>query len=303
MDCFCTIITADYLFFARTLHASLQKFDNKVNFEVLIVDGNVEVIDEHLQIYTLENIKESYPDDFEKIKRFESDPASNLRWALKPLFLKFLLTKEKFKKAIFIDPDIHFYNSPFFLFDELDKTDVLLTPHWRSRDPKLDSENFDQLFTGGLYNAGFFACTPEALNILDWWLEVCSYKMVKSQGFYVDQAYLNLLPVYFPGQVRQIEHRGCNVSNWNFIECERRMINNQVLINGVYPIIFIHFTPGTLKLIHSGKDKLLDEHLDEYTKALRKFNPHFEFETSEKEVNPEKPKNKYIKILKRKFKL
>ena len=38
MNCFCTIITADYLFYAKAIYDSLERFDLKVKFHVLIVD-------------------------------------------------------------------------------------------------------------------------------------------------------------------------------------------------------------------------------------------------------------------------
>ncbi|MDP5078806.1 MAG: hypothetical protein NWQ19_11955 [Nonlabens sp.] len=278
MNCFATIITADYFFYAKTIIDALVTYDKNIRLQVLVVGDVPESTQyENVKIHTLKEIATCFQDDYETIKHYEIDAASTLRWALKPLFLKYLLLQEGFSKAVLIDPDIYFYNSPLFLFDYLEDVDVLITPHWRSKDPKKDASNFNELFTGGLYNAGFFACNASAINILDWWLAACAYKMEKTGGFYVDQSYLNLLPIYFSNQVKVLQHRGCNVANWNLIECERTNNTGEVLINDTYPIVFIHLTNSTINGINRGVDSLLKPHLEHYKKALVKHNPSFKF--------------------------
>lgn len=278
MEVFCTIITSDYFFYAQAIYDSLKKFRHEVNFMVLVVDDYSGLLSyEAAQIFSLDDIESSFPTDFQTIKKYEDDQTSALRWALKPLFLKFLLTKQKMNKAIFVDPDLYFYENPFFLFEKLEISDVIITPHWRAINPKLDKSNFESLFTGGIYNAGFFGCNTNSINILDWWLEVCAYKMVKKDGFYDDQAYLNLMPVYFSSQVAVIQHKGCNVSNWNMLECRRTIINNKVIINNKYPIVFIHYTNATISNIAQGEDKVLMPFLDSYKEALLRHNADFKF--------------------------
>lgn len=278
MNCFCTIITSDYFFYAQALYDSLRKFNSDVNFNVLVVDDKSSLLSyESIQIFKLEDITRAYPNEFQTINKYGDEPTSALRWALKPLFLKFLLKEQNVNKAIFVDPDLYFYEDPFFLFEKLEISDVIITPHWRSKNPKIDKSNFDSLFTGGIYNAGFFGCNANSLNILNWWLEVCAYKMVKTDGFYVDQAYLNLMPVYFNTQVAVIQHKGCNISNWNMIECQRTSEKNIVLINNEYPVVFIHFTNATISNIANGEDKILIPLLETYKKALLIHNGNFKF--------------------------
>ena len=268
MNCFCTIITSDYFPFAKVLFNSIKNFLPEINYQLLVVDKD-DLTSDGFNIISLNDIIKTYPSDFKKIKKYEIDPVSNLRWAIKPLFLKYILLKRNAQNVIYVDPDIHFFNDPSFLFKELILNDVLLTPHWRSIHPLKDKTNFDLLFSGGIYNAGFFACNKNAINILDWWLEACAYKMEKRNGFYDDQAYLNLMPVYFPSQVKVIEHKGCNVSSWNILECKRTKKNEEeVLINEKYPIIFVHFTKGTLSSIKSEVDYMLLPFLNKYKTEL-----------------------------------
>ena len=283
---YCTIITEDYLHFAETIFSSLRTFNNECQFQVLIVDATKKP-SKNFKIHLKTEVQQCLPQEYKQIKKYELDLKSSFRWAFKPLFLKYLIEKERIEKVIYLDPDIFFYNSPDFLFDYLEESNVLLTPHWRSKDPFVDKNNFDLIFKGGIYNAGFFGCNKYSIPILDWWLKVCSYKMVKSNGMYVDQAFLNLMPVYFSEQVILIQHKGCNVAGWNQVECKRSVKNEKVLINEQYPIIFIHFTPGTIFEINTGNDKLLAPYLKEYEETLRRFLPQFAFEDDKLNKNSE----------------
>lgn len=275
---FCTIVTADYLGYAQAIYESLKRVKSTAHFHVLVVGGPAGTdLDKSIIIDGLPGLKEQFPAAYADIQKYEPDAGSNFRWALKPLYLKYLLTKSGYDKAIFIDPDTFFYEAPQFLFDELDASEVILTPHWRSKDPKHDRANFDLLFTGGLYNAGFFGCGRNSADILDWWLSACAYRMEKAGGFYVDQAYLNLMPIYFQGRVSVLQHRGCNVSNWNRTECKRTLVDGKTMINNQYPVVFIHFTKATIAYILSGEDALLQPHLDDYLNMLRKFKTGDEF--------------------------
>jgi hypothetical protein len=298
---YCTIITANYFFYAKTLCDSIKKNGATASFKVLIVDDYPKTYKyEGIEIISFIEIAESLPSDYELIKKYENDKESNLRWALKPLLLKYLINYKKFEKVLFLDPDLYFYQNPTFLFDELEMADVIITPHWRSKDPIKDASNFNLLFSEGLYNAGFFGCNAKSINILDWWLKVCSYKMEKADGFYVDQGYLNLMPIYFSSQVKLIDHKGCNVSNWNLIECERSEKGGEVFINNKHPIVFIHFTNATITLIAKGKDKLLKPFLVQYKNGLLSHNEYFQFNY---EINESKKNKSLRSSLKEFFKL
>jgi lipopolysaccharide biosynthesis glycosyltransferase len=148
---FCTIITADYLCYAQTIYESLQSNNSSAHFHVLVVGKLTSAdLDKNIVIHKLPELKKQFPADYVSIQKYESDAASNFRWALKPLYLKYLLTNPGYDKAIFIDPDTFFYEDPQFLFDRLDASEVILTPHWRAKNPNQDTANFNLLFTGGL---------------------------------------------------------------------------------------------------------------------------------------------------------
>lgn len=268
---FCTIVTQSHWAYARALGESVKKHHPEVTFIVLVADASQKQEVSGVTHFVLNDLKAAYPEDYQKIAHYENDPQSNLRWALKPLFLKFLLNKQGFKKVIFTDPDTFYYHPVSFVWDFLDHRDIALTPHWRSIEPAQDASNFTELMSGGLFNAGFIACNRQATDLLDWWLRACAYRMEKENGFYVDQAYLNLLTVYFPERLHIITHKGCNLANWNRMVCKRENVNGKVLINGTDPVVFIHFTQATIHFIENGKDGLLQSHLDKYKEALKNF--------------------------------
>ena len=69
-----------------------------------------------------------------------------------------------------------------------------------------------------------------------------------------------------------MKHRGCNVANWNQIECKRTINSDtqEITINNTFPIVFIHFTNSTFKGIIQGEDALLKPYMQKYNALLVK---------------------------------
>lgn len=272
---FCTIATLDHMPHVRALHDCLQRWDAGMQLHVFIADaasGRVQVsaCPPGIRLYCADELCANGTGRaiFEK---YHAACMDTFRWAMKPVFLQYLLEHGHGDAVIYVDNDIHFFSDYAFLLDELDGCDIILTPHWRSSDPQADSTNFFTLYTSGLYNGGFVGVTKNALPALAWWASACLYVCEKNtaRGQYVDQTHLNLLPVYFD-RVKIIKHRGCNVANWNRLECRRVQRDGTVLINGIYPVVFIHFTHSTIKGIDRGDDALLAPFLQEYCANLKR---------------------------------
>jgi hypothetical protein len=77
----------------------------------------------------------------------------------------------------------------------------------------------------------------------------------------VDQRYLDAFPVYFEG-VRIVKHLGCNVAQWNSDFLKRKEVDGEILINGKWPIVFIHFSSVTIQNIQNGIDHILRPYLE-----------------------------------------
>ena len=269
MQTVCTIITADYLPLAKALHRSLQKNLPGTSLQVLVVNENNFSSADSFFIHSLDVLSgSSYFKEIEK--KYAHTNADYFRWALKPLFIGHLLEKG-FSKVIFADPDLYFISNFSFLFDELERNNVLLTPHWRSTDPVKNEDSLLAVLKDGLYNAGFIAVNKNATDVITWWAGVCHYKTeaLKDIGLFVDQKYLDIVPVQFDN-VHILKHKGCNLAAWNIDTCKRELINGKLFINKIFEPVFIHFTKDTIINILNRNDILLQPFLNDYISALQK---------------------------------
>jgi lipopolysaccharide biosynthesis glycosyltransferase len=273
MNHFCTITTYDHLYKVFALRDSLLQFDQNITLHVLITDGNaVEVQSQNIKTYAIGDINSD--EIVNKIAAKYAQQKDRLRWSLKPCFLKFLLQREDITKVIYLDNDLFFFNDYSFLFNELNEHAFLLTPHYYDRSPKKDQNWLEANFRAGLFNAGFIAVNKNAVNTLQWWAECCLYRCKKSafRGTFDDQKYLDLIPV-MREDAMILRHQGCNVAEWNRFLCIRQVVNGQVLINGTWPIVFIHFNYTTIREIISGTEPHLVSYFDQYFQTLKKYKP------------------------------
>jgi len=185
MQTVCTIITANYLPFAKVINASLQKHRPGTLLQVLVVDEHNYTSTDTLVIHSLDSLADSTY--FKGIyKKYGQTNADYFRWALKPVFIGHLLEKG-FDKVLFVDPDVYFVNNFDFLFDELDNNNVLLTPHWANIDPTENDDSLLAVLRGGLYNAGFIGANKNGTDAMAWWAGLCHYKTedLKNLGLFV----------------------------------------------------------------------------------------------------------------------
>lgn len=271
MQTFCTIITADYLPFAKVLHASLQKNVPDTTLQVLVIDKNDFISSENFVIHSIDLVVNSQV--AKKIyNKYAHTNSDHFRWALKPVFISYLL-KNGFDKVIFADPDIFFVNDFKFLFDELETNNIIITPHWANLNLQENENILFHVLRDGLYNAGFIGVNKKGSEALNWWAEMCHFKIEKNieLGLFDDQKYLDILPVQFPG-VKIIKHQGCNLASWNIKSCKREIVGGKLLINQQFEPVFIHFAKETIANIFNRNDKLLSPYLDEYIMLLKNEN-------------------------------
>lgn len=269
MQTVCTIITADYLPMAKVLLASLEQQLPGTTLQVLVVDNDTIPSSGNLQVHPVAALAESnyFKGIFQKYGQTSPD---YYRWALKPVFIGYLLEKG-FNKVLFADPDLYFVGDFRFLFDELDEQHVLLTPHWANLDPIQNEDSLLAVLKGGMFNAGFVGVSSKGAGAMQWWAGLCHYKTedLTGLGLFVDQKYLDLLPVQFEN-VKVIKHRGCNLASWNIDTSRRELVSGKLLINGEYPPVFIHFAKDTIVNILNQNDSLLRPYWDAYQQALQK---------------------------------
>ena len=264
-----TVITADYLPFAKALAESLRRHAPPHTFHALVVGAPVEppVAGPDVHLLTPADLNH---DAVALLRNRYSDKQDEFRWSLKPILLQHLL--QTAESALWVDPDLFFVGDCAFLFEQLAQCSVLLSPHWRSMDPAADPRGFQLMFLDGTFNAGLVGATRVGLPALQWWEKACQYRCTRDvpNGWFLDQRYLDALHAQFEG-VDVIRHRGCNLAAWNRVDCRRTAgPDGTTLINGREPAVFIHFTRRTLDGILSGHDPLLAPHLATYQQALQR---------------------------------
>jgi hypothetical protein len=170
---FCTIVTPDYLDRAIALYLSLRVVLRRVALMILTT-GDAVVINipgvRVIDVFTLcqldglaETIWRSY--------RLDNDI---LRWALKPVFISYLL-RNGAESVMYCDCDVSFFEPPLDLLKLLDNAGVVITPHWRPRDSILGMRaSFRLNFLDGLYNSGCVAANSRGLAAIEWWGAMCA---------------------------------------------------------------------------------------------------------------------------------
>lgn len=263
----CTISTKSHLFKSLALFESVRQYSSSDLF-CLVTDASET---EKQVLFHVNHPADLTSGIAEKLKKkYKGD---KLRWSLKPVYVKHLL-EQGYDRVIYVDNDIFFYSSPDFLFERLETSDFLLTPHFYKADPAKEQNWLEANFRVGLYNAGFFGANRNAIPVLDWWSECCLYAIGKSywRGLYDDQKYLDLVPVLFD-KAEIIRHPGCNLAGWNDEYSTILNTEDTFSVNGC-PVVFIHFAELTMERF-SGKNHPLYSLYRQYVTTLNKYNSGF----------------------------
>lgn len=241
--CATTIVSANYLAYAKVLETSVREHFGDAAFRVLVVERKTPallVLTEALPFEVVWPEDLGLP-DLERIA-YQYD-ILELNTCLKPTFLKHTLS-QGYDAVVYWDPDVRLFAAPEPVLSGLAQASVVLTPHIMS--PLLDGHRPSEIdiMRHGLYNLGFIALRGDrdGLALLDWWEDRClSYGFSDhALGTFVDQKWLDLAPCYFQS-VHVLRHHGCNVAYWNLQE---RAIAEAPggLRAGSDALIFFHFS-------------------------------------------------------------
>jgi hypothetical protein len=166
--------------------------------------------------------------------------------AVKPFYFEYFFNKYPGSdlRICYLDPDIEVFHSFTSLFQLLNIHNFLLTPHIVT--PTIEISSYEPRFLNvGIFNLGFFALrrNEQTTGFILWWKErlktLCKINLAK--GLFVDQLWVNYLPVLFQGSFI-IKDPGFNVAYWNFHEREVNIQGGRYFINSSSPLIFFHFS-------------------------------------------------------------
>ncbi|MBL6691816.1 MAG: glycosyltransferase [Pseudomonadales bacterium] len=259
--CIFTIVSRNYLHYARTLMNSIEQHAPDADRIVGLCDKpeDFDFSNENFDILEMASLDIPLIDKF--IFRYT---ILELNTAIKPYIISALF-EQGYEKVIYFDPDIRVYDSLSGMLSLLDEHQMLLTPHLTGPldDEKLPTEL--NILVSGSYNLGYIGLrnTPEMQLFAHWWedklYEDCVVDLPR--GLFVDQKWMDLAPGMYSG-VFINRDEGWNVAYWNL---KHRQVEpagdcaSGYRVNGA-PLLFFHFSG------FSGEAKSLSKHQDRFTK-------------------------------------
>ena len=238
----CTIVSKNYLAYARVLARSFLEHHPGGRFFTLLVDRADDYFNpsaedfELLQVEDLKNI----PDVTSLLFQYTVLEANT---AVKPFFLQHLTEQEGLERLVYLDPDILVVRQFDLVSERLETESILLTPHITA---PIDDTAFPgeiDLLRVGAYNLGFIALAdrPPVRDLLRWWqVRVADRCVVRlADGLFVDQKWMDLVPGFHP-EVGIVHHPGYNVAYWN-VHSRRLEMGDPIRVNGE-PLCFFHFS-------------------------------------------------------------
>lgn len=242
----CTIVSPNYLAYARTVSASYLAQHPGHRFFVLIVadlpleDRTFFEGDEFTPVMLVEIGLDDVRCEAMKYDILE------LNTNVKPTFMKYLIRTFNLENLIYLDPDIFVYSPLTPVFEALSGgAAATLTPHMTAPvdDGKLPGEQ--EMLYNGTYNLGFIAVRKceESWRLLNWWERRCldlGFSEGRT-GLFVDQKWINLAPGMFE-KVGILRHPGCNMAYWNLHERSLEEAADSYVVNGWARLCFFHFS-------------------------------------------------------------
>lgn len=237
-----TIVSNNYLHFARTLMQSVARHHPDADRYCVIVDrdrSHAAALTAEFKPLWLDQLNLPDGDDF-----FFQYNVLELNTAVKPWALEHLV-RCGYQNVLYIDPDIELYRPLDEVFGPLATgADLVLTPHLLA--PMTDTLTPGELDIrrSGTYNLGFCALRGGAnmLAMLNWWQGKLRRECVIAveRGIFVDQSWMDLVPGLFPN-VAVLRHPGYNMAYWNLAQRPAVADNGRILVAGE-PLAFFHFS-------------------------------------------------------------
>lgn len=255
----CTIVSKNYISYARVLAQSFREHHPGGRFFVLLVDRNEGKIEPSREPYTLVEAEElgnvpNLPSFLFKYTLLEANTA------IKPFFLEYLIDRYSLDNLTYFDPDILIAGPLDDLAAHVASHSIVLTPHLTE---PIDDEAYpgeQAILMSGSYNLGFVALrtTEVTRRMLRWWQERLYDKCLVriSEALFVDQKWMDLAPGLFK-DVLVLSHPGYNAAYWNL---HGRVITRDAdgwKANGL-PLAFFHFSgidPQSLEGVSKHQDR------------------------------------------------
>jgi hypothetical protein len=228
-----TIVAKSYLSFARALAESFHRIHPGIPFFVLLADEPDGCFDPSREPFHVVPLSEL---DIPRLERFRFHYAQQpLSYASTPYLLAHLL-KRGFRQLLFVKQESLVLGDLTPLFDLLQKTSIVLTPHLVA--PLAGPDRIERelnILQSGTYNVGILgvAATPVAASFLEWWQDrvYAHCRHAVWAGMHYEQRWLDLVPGLFQ-DVHVLRDPAYNVGHWNLPDRAVTANGDAVLVNG-----------------------------------------------------------------------
>lgn len=228
-----TIVAKNHVAFARALAESFQRQHPAVPFFVLLADEAGDYLDPSREPFRMLELREL---NIPQVERFRFHYAQQpLTYASTPYLLAHLL-KAGYTRLIFVKQESLVLGDLSPVFDLLERTSIVLTPHLV--DPLCGPDRVERelnILQSGSYNVGMLgvAATPVAAEFLAWWQDrvFAHCRHATPDGMHYEQRWLDLTPGLF-GDVCILRDPVYNVGHWNLPDRAVTIVDDVVLVNG-----------------------------------------------------------------------
>ncbi|MFD2284773.1 hypothetical protein GJU39_12480 [Pedobacter petrophilus] len=244
MTLFFTVVTSNYLPFAVSLLDSAKSYHPEFEFCICLADYlSSEEIDVNnlMKKYPILQLHELGVEEFDFIT--QNYNPMQLANCSKVLFAKHFLNQKHIDQVIFCDSDTYFFGK--LPSSTINGGEIVITPHF-THPPDVNMKRQElEILNAGLYNGGFFKLkkSSETDQYITWLRErsvkECIYDF--KRGFYGEQLWLNLVPLYFKNVFIE-NNTGINVAYWNLHERKISNIDGQFFVNETTPLCFFHYS-------------------------------------------------------------
>lgn len=241
-----TLCSANYLAHAKTLGDSLAEHNPEFRFVIGLVDRVPKALQASFwhpfELRAVEDL--NIPAFWDMAGKYN---LVELNTAVKPFYIEYLYRRDpKVEQVIYLDPDIMVCGSFQPLIEKLRTCNLVVTPHSCTFDDSPTNIYYEGgMLTGGIYNLGFIATSRSKTTFafLEWWQkrvrDNCYYD--PGLGLFVDQLWVTLVPLYFPGVFVE-KDPGYNMCYWNHFERTLSRENGRYMVNNKHELIFYHFS-------------------------------------------------------------
>jgi glycosyltransferase involved in cell wall biosynthesis len=259
--CIFTIVSNNYLHYAKTLFESLKEYCPQADLVLGLCDRKT--ADTECPAAEIVEISElEIPELGTFIYQYS---ILELNTAIKPYVVELLMNRG-YKKVIYFDPDIRIFHSLDQMLGLLDQHDVLLTPHLTDLldDGKWPTEL--SILQAGSYNLGYIALRTcsETRKLVKWWQAKLYKECVVDlpRNLFVDQKWMDLVPSMFDG-VYINRDPSWNIAYWNLNHRDLQQLPDGNFSVDGRPLTFFHFSGFSIEA------STLSKHQNRFDKGPR----------------------------------